>query len=193
MGSFRRAMITIDRVLKSTSKTHPNPIAVTASLVRSQAITRHRSSYENYGVYRYYSDNNGNIESLEVDLSNEESKRRLFNRLVYRSKQRGFLELDLVLGKWVEEHIHSLDESGIRSLFHVLELENPDLWKWLTVQEQPPDAVKINPVFMAIRGKVMNNLDSHASPETRAKAGQPWVRGWDDYKKGRDSPITGNQ
>ncbi|KAL5543118.1 hypothetical protein UlMin_010828 [Ulmus minor] len=193
MGSFRRAMITIDRVLKSTYKTHPNPIAATASLVPSQAIGRHRSSYENYGVYRYYSDNNGNIESLEVDLSNEESKRRLFNRLVYRSKQRGFLELDLVLGKWVEEHIHSLDESGIKSLFHVLELENPDLWKWLTGQVQAPDAVKINPVFMAIRGKVMNNLDSHASPETRAKAGQPWVRGWDDYKKGRDSPITGNQ
>lgn len=193
MGSFRRAIITIDRVLKSTSKTHPNPIAATASLVRSQAITRHRSSDENYGVYRYFSDNNGSIESPEVDLSNEESKRRLFNRLVYRSKQRGFLELDLVLGKWVEEHIHSLDESGIKSLFHVLELENPDLWKWLTGQEQPPDAVKINPVFMAIRGKVMNNLDSHASPETRAKAGQPWVRGWDDYKKGRDSPITGNQ
>lgn len=24
--------------------------------------------------------------------------------------------------------------------------ENPDLWKWLTGQEQPPEAVKTNPV-----------------------------------------------
>lgn len=24
--------------------------------------------------------------------------------------------------------------------------ENPDLWKWLTGQEQPPEAVSINPV-----------------------------------------------
>uniref|UniRef100_A0A453JJ06 Uncharacterized protein n=4 Tax=Aegilops tauschii subsp. strangulata TaxID=200361 RepID=A0A453JJ06_AEGTS len=33
-----------------------------------------------------------------VDLSCDESRRRLVNSLVYRSKQRGFLELDLVLG-----------------------------------------------------------------------------------------------
>ncbi|KAK9278016.1 hypothetical protein L1049_027573 [Liquidambar formosana] len=113
--------------------------------------------------------------------------------LLYRSKQRGFLELDLVLGRWVEEHICSMDEQGIKALAHVLDLENPDLWKWLTGQEQPPDAVNLNPVFLAVRDKVMNNLNNHAAPETRAVPGQPWVRGWDDFKKGRDSPISGNQ
>ncbi|MEI4850444.1 succinate dehydrogenase assembly factor 2, partial [Klebsiella pneumoniae] len=98
------------------------------------------------------------------DLSTEESKRRLFNRLIYRSKQRGYLELDLILGKWVQENITSMDESAIRSLVDVLDLENPDLWKWLTGQEQPPEAINSNPVFIAVRTKVMSNLDSHASP-----------------------------
>ncbi|KAF7123888.1 hypothetical protein RHSIM_Rhsim12G0181600 [Rhododendron simsii] len=87
------------------------------------------------------------VQSLDIDLSNEESKRRLFNRLLYRSKQRGFLELDLVLGKWVEEHIHSLDENGIKSLVSVLDQENPDLWKWLSDQEKPPEAMNINPPY----------------------------------------------
>jgi hypothetical protein len=41
---------------------------------------------------------------------------------VYRSKQRGFLELDLVLGTWVEQHIRSMDEPNIRSLLQVLDL-----------------------------------------------------------------------
>ncbi|XP_024032141.1 succinate dehydrogenase assembly factor 2, mitochondrial [Morus notabilis] len=170
MGSLRKALFTVDRLLKSTS------------LIQTEASIRPVS---NCGIYRFYSES--------IDLANEESKRRLCNRLIYRSKQRGFLELDLVLGKWVEENIHSMDDNGIKALSYVLNLDNPDLWKWLTGQEQPPEAVKTNPVFTAVSGKVMNNLNAHASPETRAKPGQPWVRGWDDIKRGRDSPITGNQ
>ncbi|PUZ45059.1 hypothetical protein GQ55_8G189600 [Panicum hallii var. hallii] len=128
-----------------------------------------------------------------VDLSSDESRRRLLNRLVYRSKQRGFLELDLVLGTWVEQHVHSMDEPNIRALLQVLDLENPDLWKWLTGQEQPPEDLNSNPVFTAIKSKVTDNLTKHASPETRSTPGQPWVRGWDDIKKGKDGPKYGNQ
>ncbi|KAG6415740.1 hypothetical protein SASPL_123155 [Salvia splendens] len=71
--------------------------------------------------------------------------------------------------------------------------ENPDLWKWLTSQEEPPEAVKVNPVFIAVWKKVTSNLENHAAPGTRATPDQSWVRGWDDFKKGRDSPISGNQ
>jgi len=48
-------------------------------------------------------------------------------------------------------------------------------------------------VFSALHEKVMKNLNKHAAPETRAAAGQLWVRGWDDFKRGRDAPISGNQ
>lgn len=133
-----------------------------------------------------------NTTAIPIDLSSDESRRRLVNSLVYRSKQRGFLELDLVLGTWVEQHIRSMDEANIRSLLHVLDLENPDLWKWLTGQEQPPEAVNSNPVFVAIKSKVTDNLSKHSSPETRSTPGQPWVRGWDD-KRGLDGPKYGNQ
>ncbi|KAK8586542.1 hypothetical protein V6N13_010132 [Hibiscus sabdariffa] len=156
---------------------------------RTAAVFRPRYGW----VSRYSSTDSSNTQPLNINLSDEESKRRLCNRLLYRSKQRGFLELDLVLGKWVEEHIHSMDENGIKALIHVLDLENPDLWKWLTGQEQPPKSVTVNPVFSAVQEQVLKNLDNHSSPETRATPGQPWVRGWDDIKKGRDSPITGNQ
>ncbi|PHT70484.1 Succinate dehydrogenase assembly factor 2, mitochondrial [Capsicum annuum] len=60
-----------------------------------------------------------------------------FNNFIYRTKQRGYLELGLVLGKWVEEHIQFMDENGIKSLVHVLDLENLDLWEWLTGQDNP--------------------------------------------------------
>ncbi|XP_062174349.1 succinate dehydrogenase assembly factor 2, mitochondrial-like [Alnus glutinosa] len=181
MASLRRSLISVHRILNSSRSF--------AAATSSQAPFRTQ--------YRWVSGfspiANNNTQSLDIDLSNEESKRRLFNRLLYRSKQRGFLELDLVLGKWVEKHIHSMDEDGVKALVHVLDLENPDLWKWLTGQEQPPEAVKINPVFTSMHDKVMNNLNSYAAPETRATPGQPWVRGWDDIKKGPGGPIAGNQ
>ncbi|XP_059291655.1 succinate dehydrogenase assembly factor 2, mitochondrial [Lycium ferocissimum] len=181
MANLRRALLfTIPRILNSTNRT-----SIATSALPSHNLYRPLAGT----VSRFISSN----EAVNIDLSNEESKRRLFNRLIYRSKQRGYLELDLVLGKWVEEHIQSMDENGIKSLVNVLDLENPDLWKWLTGQEQPPDAINTNPVFSAVREKVMNNLDKHASPETRAVPGKPWVRGWDDIKRARDAPIAGNQ
>ncbi|KAJ4728907.1 Succinate dehydrogenase assembly factor 2, mitochondrial [Melia azedarach] len=181
MASFRRALINAHQILSSSALSNRNPLASTSP-----------STFETLlrWVSPYSSDSN---QSLQIDFSNEERKRRLFNRLLYRSKQRGFLELDLVLGKWVEEHIHSMDENGIKALVHVLDLENPDLWKWLSGQEQPPEAVRTNPVFSAVHSKVMNNLNIHSSPETRAEPGKPWVRGWDDFKKGKYSPASGNQ
>ncbi|PKA47587.1 hypothetical protein AXF42_Ash014783 [Apostasia shenzhenica] len=147
------------------------------------------------GLLSRFSSEHGQI---EINLSDAESTRRLRNRLLYRSRQRGFLELDLILGKWVEENIHFMDEARIRSLVDVLDLcdsrlvnlqENPDLWKWLSGQEQPPDAINNNQVFRAMHSKVLENLNSHSAPATRADPGQRWVRGWDD----KSGPKYGNQ
>uniref|UniRef100_A0A2P2IME5 Uncharacterized protein MANES_14G043700 n=1 Tax=Rhizophora mucronata TaxID=61149 RepID=A0A2P2IME5_RHIMU len=185
MASLRRALINAHRVVKSSAA--PNRLYV--SPFQSESPFRAQ-----YGWFsRYTTANSSDSRSLDIDLSNEESKRRLFNRLLYRSKQRGFLELDLVLGNWVEENIHSLDDHGIKALVDVLDLENPVLWKWLIGQEQPPEAVSKNPVFSAVHDKIMSNLNNYSAPETRARPGQPWLRGWDDVKKGPGSPVAGNQ
>ncbi|RDX95278.1 Succinate dehydrogenase assembly factor 2, mitochondrial [Mucuna pruriens] len=179
MASFRNAAINVCRVINSNRGTVQSHLPSFRPLFCHSIFTPFSSHTQ--------------TQPLEIDLSNEEGKRRLFNRLLYRSKQRGFLELDLVLGKWVQDNIHTLDENRIRALIHVLDLENPDLWKWISGQEEPPESVSANPVFAAVRERVMKNLDTHAAPEARATPGQPWVRGWDDIKKGPGGPASGNQ
>ncbi|XP_018628161.1 succinate dehydrogenase assembly factor 2, mitochondrial-like isoform X1 [Nicotiana tomentosiformis] len=168
MANLRRALLfTIPRIHNASQRS-----SVANSALPSLSLYRPLA-----GTFSCFFTSNENFQPIDFDLSSEESKRRLFNRLRYRSKQRGFLELDLVLGKWVEDHIQSMDEYGIKSLVDILDLENPDLWKGLTGQEQPPDAISTNSVFSAVREKVMNNLGKHAAPETCAAAGQPWVIG----------------
>ncbi|URD84871.1 TPR repeat region family protein [Musa troglodytarum] len=48
----------------------------------------------------------------------------------------GSLNWILVVGTWVEEHIRALDQLHIRGLKDVLDLESPDLWKWLTTKSK---------------------------------------------------------
>ncbi|CAH2070413.1 unnamed protein product [Thlaspi arvense] len=184
----RKALINFHRIIRSTA-------VVGRRTVFPTVATRTHPTFRNEIDFapRFFCGNTASPQNFDIDLSSEENKRITINRLLYRSNQRGFLELDLVLGNWVEENVNSMDENAVKSLIHVLDLENPDLWKWLTAQEQPPEAVSSNPVFMALHEKVMKNLNKHAAPETRAAAGEPWVRGWDDFKRGRDAPITGNQ
>ena len=69
------------------------------------------------------------------------------NRLLYRSRQRGFLEMDLLVGLWAERRLPHMEESELAAYSTVLDQENPDLFKWLTGQEPAPDDMLTNPAF----------------------------------------------
>ncbi|CAM6089349.1 unnamed protein product [Calypogeia fissa] len=137
-------------------------------------------------------DNARSMTTEVIGGSASEERRRLLNRILYRSRQRGYLELDLLLGKWATDNIEQLDDQGLVSLVAVLDEENPNLLSWITGQVEAPEDIAKNPVFLAIHKQVSALLNEHSSIETRAKAGQPWVRGWDDNRK-IGGPQIGNQ
>eukprot|EP00658_Telonema_sp_P-2_P050154 TRINITY_DN38200_c0_g1_i1.p2 TRINITY_DN38200_c0_g1~~TRINITY_DN38200_c0_g1_i1.p2 ORF type:complete len:140 (-),score=57.39 TRINITY_DN38200_c0_g1_i1:15-434(-) len=60
-------------------------------------------------------------------------------KLIYRAKQRGWLEMDLILGDWAATNLVDMEEFQLRQFEEILDMENPDLFKWLTGQEAVPE------------------------------------------------------
>ena len=65
----------------------------------------------------------------------------LRRRLLYRSKQRGWLEMDIMIGDWAAQNLQSLDAAELQQFQEVIDMENPDLFRWLTGQADVPAEV----------------------------------------------------
>lgn len=94
--------------------------------------------------------NKATTRAFSVDLKPERAIENTDARrkgLSWRAKQRGWLELDWLVGTFAEKHLANLSEEELVKFEEVLELENPDLFKWLTSQGAPPENVAQNSVY----------------------------------------------
>lgn len=73
------------------------------------------------------------------------------NRALYRAKQRGHLELDLLLGKFTEDRVAAMSGEQLIETEKLLTEENPDLWLWITEQQPAPAHVQSNTIFQVRR------------------------------------------
>lgn len=69
---------------------------------------------------------------------------------MYRAKQRGLLELDLLIGIFAERHVPSMSSERLAETQRLLDEENVDLFKWLTQQSEAPQHVQQNSVFQVL-------------------------------------------
>lgn len=58
--------------------------------------------------------------------------------------------MDLLVGIWAEKRIPQLSEDNLGQFELILDQENPDLYKWLTGQEQPPADIANNTAYQVI-------------------------------------------
>lgn len=63
-------------------------------------------------------------------------------RLIYRSKQRGWLEVDLLLGTWASEFVPKLSESELDEFEDFVNMETIDIYNVITLRLEVPDEMK---------------------------------------------------
>ncbi|CAJ1934198.1 unnamed protein product [Cylindrotheca closterium] len=76
------------------------------------------------------------IELPGVDI---ETRRK---RLVYRSKQRGWLEVDLLLGTWASDHVSKLNEDELDQYEDFVNMETIDIYNVITLRLDVPESMK---------------------------------------------------
>ncbi|CAK0855445.1 unnamed protein product, partial [Prorocentrum cordatum] len=69
-------------------------------------------------------------------------------KMLWRAKSRGWLEIDVLMGTFAAKRLPGFDEQKLDLFEEVLELENPDLFKWFTGQTPvPSELLDSNPVM----------------------------------------------
>jgi len=62
-------------------------------------------------------------------------------RLIYRSKQRGWLEVDLLMGTWAVENVPALSAAELDEYEEILNCETIDIYNFITGKDPVPDRV----------------------------------------------------
>ena len=60
------------------------------------------------------------------------------DKLIFRSWHRGTREMDMLLGRFADQHIPDYDEGKLQLYEALLRNNDPDLYDWITRKTDPP-------------------------------------------------------
>lgn len=71
-------------------------------------------------------------------------------RLIFRAGHRGTKEMDLLMGGFALAHVPSFTEGELAAFAQLLTQNDPDLYNWITGQDQPPANIAADTVFQKL-------------------------------------------
>ena len=105
-----------------------------------------------------------------ISKEEEDSARR--KRMIYRSKQRGWLEVDLLLGSWAAANVNSLNDEEMRQYDIVLDEETINIYNYISGKDSLPPHLKGLPIVKRIQdyafGLGVTNPETYADLKEKA-------------------------
>jgi antitoxin CptB len=65
------------------------------------------------------------------------------DKLRYRAWRRGFLETDLILGRFADARLTSLEPAAVDAFEHLLDQPDQDVWDWVVLDVPAPDSIDV--------------------------------------------------
>ena len=133
----------ISRVVKAVTVTVPK-----ISPLRIAAVTRSFSVDER--IQKMAENNKKLTESYGVikgDYTKEEYDSIRRRRVIYRAKQRGWLEADILVGSWARENVANLSDDELTQLETILQEETIDLFNFVSGKDPLPEHLEKLPVM----------------------------------------------
>jgi succinate dehydrogenase flavin-adding protein (antitoxin of CptAB toxin-antitoxin module) len=96
----------------------------------------------------------GAMDPVEKDVARRK-------RMIYRSKQRGWLEADILMGSWAVKYVPSLNEQQLDEYEVILNEETIDVFNFITGKDKLPPHLENLPLMReiqeyAVRSKVFD-------------------------------------
>ena len=63
-------------------------------------------------------------------------------RMIYRSKQRGWLEVDVLMGSWAHQYVPTLNAQELDEYDELLKVETVDVFNYIIGKDEPPAHLK---------------------------------------------------
>lgn len=84
-------------------------------------------------------------------------------RMIYRSKQRGWLEADILMGSWAVENVPKLGAKDMDDYEDLLDEETIDIFNYITGKDPIPNHLRDKPVLKRLQEYAINTKLSEPS------------------------------
>jgi len=72
-------------------------------------------------------------------------------RILFRAWRRGIREMDLVMGRFADEHLPMMNEEELAEFERLLDVPDPEAFAWIIGAEEPPREF-LTPLFARLFG-----------------------------------------